>query len=388
MPSRPLSLTQLPNAPTLKLLAAGQILCREGDPPGSMYVICSGSVRAYRQALNQAGTIDELARLGPGDIVGEMAAMLRQMRSATLQAVEPTEVLEVPVLLVGGMLKQHKSLLRVLAAALKDRAGLSHDDVQTIVSRLSGGRVPSRELDSVDDESPPPAHDSSVVYPKRVTCPACGTNFFALVLHPQKDTPIQRSSDFHQLYRTSFNPYDYEIWVCPIDLFAALPQDFGELSELQRPRVAEVVARVLADWRGHRPEFNADRDLDLREKSLELALALYRMRNATPLRLAAVLHRLAWCARERGDELAEHTWLSQALQAYAMAYNHFDEREGPKTELRVIYLCAELSSRLGDAHAATRWSTEGLRHPAIKDHPHWERMLREQWTTVRASAAQ
>lgn len=108
------------------------------------------------------------------------------------------------------------------------------------------------------------------------------------------------------------------------------------------------------------------------------------MRNAPPLRQAAVLHRLAWCARERGDMQAERSWLSQALQAYGMAYNHFDDREGPKTVLRVAYLCGELNTRLGDLRAAAHWFSEGLRHPVIKQYPHWERMLREQWSTVRA----
>jgi uncharacterized protein len=379
-------MTQLTSAPMLKSLAAGQVLCREGDPPGPMYVICSGSVRAYRQSLKQRGAIEELARLGPGEIVGEMAAMLKQARSATLQALEPSEVLEVPTPHVRGMLKQHKSLLRVLAAALKDRAGLTHEEVEEIVARQSGLRMPRQPDTESDAEIPVPEHDPSIVYTKQVTCPACITDFFALVVHPQKDTPADRSSDFHQLYKTPYNPHDYEVWVCPNCRYASLPQDFSDISDLQRPRVAEVVAAVMSDWRGQQADFLTERNLALREKSLKLALALYRMRNASPLRLAAVLHRLAWCAREREDSDAERNWLSQALQAYGMAYNQFDSDASPKTELRVVYLCAELNARLGDPRAAVRWASEGLRHPAIKDHPHWERMLRQQWFDVRASA--
>src|ERR1051326_2299244 len=97
MPHRPASSASLVNAsytPTLRSLSEGQVLCREGDPPGPLYVICSGSVRAYRLAGN---SVEELAHLGPGDIVGEMAPILQQARSATVQALEPTEVLEVPV---------------------------------------------------------------------------------------------------------------------------------------------------------------------------------------------------------------------------------------------------------------------------------------------------
>src|SRR5579864_3028518 len=242
MPVRPRSSPNVVNAgqtpPTLRSFAAGQVLCHEGDPPGPLYVICSGSVRAYRGTDN---SIEELAQLGPGDIVGEMAAMLQQVRSATVQALEPTEVLEVPVTQVQGLLKQHKALVRVLTAALNERAGLSHSEVETIVNQEGAplGRVLLGPRDFAQDAPafPVPEHDASVVYPKRLHCPTCGAEFFVLVVHPQQDRPAQRGSDFHQVYTTTFNPYDYELWVCPNDLYAAFASDFAEISDLQRPRV-------------------------------------------------------------------------------------------------------------------------------------------------------
>ncbi len=102
--------------------------------------------------------------------------------------------------------------------------------------------------------------------------------------------------------------------------------------------------------------------------------------------MAAILHRLAWCAREQSDADAERAWLLQAVDAYSTAYLESDV-DGAKDELRVLYLCGELSARIGDSEAAARWFGEGLRHPALKDHPNWERMLREQWSQARADAA-
>jgi uncharacterized protein (DUF2225 family) len=384
MPARPLSVPRLASpsqSPTLRSFAEGQVLCREGDPPGPLYVICSGRVRAFRRSFN---SVEELAHLGPGEVVGELAGILQQQRSATVQALEPTEALEVPVTQVRDLLKQHKALVRVLAAALKDRAGLSGGEVEAIV------RGQGVQMANVSARQAPvfaaPEHDASIVYPKRLTCPSCDAQFFTLVVHPQQDRPSERSADFHQSYKTPFNPYDYELWVCPNDLYAAFPADFTDISDLQRPRVREVVASVVGDW-DVTPDFSGPRSLRLRERGLELALTLYRMRHATPLRLAAVLHRLAWCARERGDVDGERNWLAQALQSYTMAYNQFDlDFEAPKTGLRVAYLIAELNFRLGEVRAAVRWSSEGLRHPAIKEHPHWERMLRDQWATFRVAA--
>src|SRR5438477_10120106 len=114
--------------PTLRSLADGQILCREGDPAGPLYVICSGAVRAFRRSRTVPNGVEELAQLGPGDIVGGLAPLLNQPRSATIQALQPTKVLEVAADQLGGLAQQHDSLARVITLALKDRAGLSETE--------------------------------------------------------------------------------------------------------------------------------------------------------------------------------------------------------------------------------------------------------------------
>jgi uncharacterized protein (DUF2225 family) len=389
MPARPLSIVAAAldgRAPAVRSLVEGEVVCREGDPPGPLYVICSGSVRAYRRSLTTPEAIEDLAVLGPGEVVGEMAPILSQPRSATLQAIEPTQVLEVPATQVGPLLRRHGSLLRVLTLALKHRAGVSPEELGSIAARL-GVRVPQ---DGPDGEAPAlvfaaPEHDASLVYPKSVSCPACAAQFFVLMVHPRSDRPTSRSTDFHQVYRPPFNPYDYEVWVCPNDLYAALPSDFADLSEVHRSCVNETVGTVLASRALGRPEFNVMRNLDLRELALELALALYRMRGLPSARVAAVLHRLAWCARERGDTGRERDWLLQAVEAYTATYNGSDLGSA-RDELRVLYLCGELTLRLGDHSAAIRWFNEGVQHPQVKQHGNWERLLREQWATARELA--
>jgi len=274
----------------------------------------------------------------------------------------------------------------VIAFALQDRAGLSETEIESIALKL-GINLPDEVFDKAPaPESgvslPVPDHDPTVAYAKALTCPACGARFSTLVIRARKHQPVKQTSDFHQRFLSPFNPYDYELWVCPNDLYAALPPDFGELSDMQRLKVAEVVEGLVVRWGGERPDFNGERTLRLREQGLELALALYQMRGAAPLRLAAILHRSGWCARERGDSDTEQGWLSRALEAYSAAYMKSD-LDGPKEELRVQYLCGELSVRTGDIPGALRWFEEALRHPALKEHPNWERMIREQWAQAR-----
>ncbi len=374
----------------LRWLVAGQVLCREGDAPGPLYVVCAGAVRVYRRDPEAPEGTIELAKLGPGSVIGELAPLLNKPRSATVEAVEATQILEVPARELGSLARRQTPLLRVIAHALSERAGLSPVQITELASRI-GLDLPVDALAAAEQAAskrqlPVPEHDHAAVYPKEVTCPACGTTFSALIFRPHKDQPAERSTDFHHIYRTQ-NPYDYEIWVCPTDLYAAMPAEFSALTDAQKEAVPRVVEQVvMTEWQGERPDFNADRSLAMREKSLQLALALYRMRGASPLRLAAVLHRLAWCAREKGDAEREHEYMALALSCYQRGYEETD-LGGAKEELRVQYLCGELSLRLGEVADALNWFAQARRHTDLKQYPKWEQMLRDQWVLAREAAS-
>jgi CRP-like cAMP-binding protein len=64
--------------------ARGEMLTRQGDPGDWLYLITSGEV-AVRVAVD-GGLEQEVARLGPGDFVGEMSLMTGERRSATVVA--------------------------------------------------------------------------------------------------------------------------------------------------------------------------------------------------------------------------------------------------------------------------------------------------------------
>lgn len=67
-------------------LAAGTVFLKEGDCPCPTYVLISGSVKVT------AGGVEIGIFKNPGDTFGEMAAILEQPVSATVEAVSDSQV--------------------------------------------------------------------------------------------------------------------------------------------------------------------------------------------------------------------------------------------------------------------------------------------------------
>ncbi|RZS41118.1 CRP-like cAMP-binding protein [Herbihabitans rhizosphaerae] len=73
---------------------AGAVLLREGERARSAMVICSGRVKIV--VGTPSGHTAVLALRGPGDIIGEIAAIDEDTRSATAISLDPVRVLWLP----------------------------------------------------------------------------------------------------------------------------------------------------------------------------------------------------------------------------------------------------------------------------------------------------
>jgi CRP/FNR family cyclic AMP-dependent transcriptional regulator len=67
-----------------KTVRKGHILMREGDDGDEMFIVRRGALVVSKAVTGPVEQV--LARMGPGDFVGEMALFDREPRSATIQA--------------------------------------------------------------------------------------------------------------------------------------------------------------------------------------------------------------------------------------------------------------------------------------------------------------
>jgi len=101
-----------------KRYAAGELICRQGDPSDSLFLLRSGVAQAFLNSLTGSKTI---ARLHPGDVIGEVGVVTNLPRSASVIARSDAVVLQVARDDVGNLLTRHPRLLANITQVIGGR---------------------------------------------------------------------------------------------------------------------------------------------------------------------------------------------------------------------------------------------------------------------------
>jgi CRP/FNR family transcriptional regulator, cyclic AMP receptor protein len=120
---------------------AGEVIFREGDQSNTCYLVRSGHARAIREHAD--GRQLALATFGPGDIFGELAMFDDERRSATVETIDPLEVLAILGPDMRRLMLRRPQLAVALAASLSRRLRttnerLASQSFQTVQSRVAG----------------------------------------------------------------------------------------------------------------------------------------------------------------------------------------------------------------------------------------------------------
>ncbi|HLW92385.1 MAG TPA: EAL domain-containing protein [Roseiarcus sp.] len=99
-------------------LPSGALLFAEGDLGEAAYLIQSGEIEIF---VAREGADVILARRGPGDIVGEMAVIVRGKRSAAARTVSDCVLLVVTEPQISGRLEHADPILRMCFRVVADR---------------------------------------------------------------------------------------------------------------------------------------------------------------------------------------------------------------------------------------------------------------------------
>ena len=113
-------------------LHPGDFLIVEGDQADDLYVVVSGELEVTKRSGNAE---IPLARVGPGAVQGELAALERGQRMASVRALTETEVLRIPF----------EAVLDLLSAGPDAALGI----IRTAISRLRGMEATLRQREKL-----------------------------------------------------------------------------------------------------------------------------------------------------------------------------------------------------------------------------------------------
>lgn len=117
-----------------KTFKPGDVICREGDSGGEMYLLQSGVVEVQKTRPHGAGQI-VIARYDRGGVLGEMALIDGRDRSATIVSTEITEIYIITKQTLDDIIETKpqlavkflKGLARILSLKLRETSGLFAD---------------------------------------------------------------------------------------------------------------------------------------------------------------------------------------------------------------------------------------------------------------------
>jgi CRP-like cAMP-binding protein len=133
-------LAQVADVTVPRQFGAGELVFREGDRSDTCYVVRIGRVRAVRGHTD--GRTLTLATFSPGDIFGELAMFDEERRSATIEALEDTELVGILGDDMRRLLRAHPEIAVKLLGALGRRLRETNDRLtrqsfQTVQSRVA-----------------------------------------------------------------------------------------------------------------------------------------------------------------------------------------------------------------------------------------------------------
>lgn len=99
--------------------APGQVLVREGDVSGDLFLIDTGAVEIKMHSKDEDVV---LAKLGPGDILGEVPAITGVRRTSTATALGMVNAVILPVDLIKEIAETDPEFKNGLLKIIEDRA--------------------------------------------------------------------------------------------------------------------------------------------------------------------------------------------------------------------------------------------------------------------------
>jgi NTE family protein len=112
-------LRSIAEAATWLSIRGGEVLFSQGDPSDAMYIVINGFLAAnVRKSTGEESIVE---RIGPGEVIGEMGAVVGEPRSATLRASRSSELIALSREAFDELARRYPALMRGLYGTVVKR---------------------------------------------------------------------------------------------------------------------------------------------------------------------------------------------------------------------------------------------------------------------------
>jgi CRP-like cAMP-binding protein len=142
----------------------GTVLCREGEPGKEMWVIQSGKVAISK---NVRDVEKQLAVLGPGEFLGEMAIISNKPRNASAIVEEDARLLVIDPKTFEAMIRGNSEIAIRMIKKLSDRLSDADAQIETLLLADPNSRIVQHLLNACQGHGRPSEDGVEVDFPVR-----------------------------------------------------------------------------------------------------------------------------------------------------------------------------------------------------------------------------
>ncbi|MHB8126081.1 MAG: DUF2225 domain-containing protein [Desulfitobacteriaceae bacterium] len=329
---------------TIKKYTMDEMVFNEGDPGHEMYIILTGIVNVYINAID--GFPVKVTSLQQGDFFGEMSLLEKEPRSATIQAFENVtlliinesnfeEVICSDPALAGKIMKGLSKRIRKLNEEIIELKSINRQGVSAEIPHLVENNqlledqanvkgITSADMSKLNVYQSFQSHqsygltaqptDEQYLFPKKVQCPVCKKSFQTIALRSSRLRIEKVDLDFRRHY-VNFNPLWYSIWVCPNCLYANLIHEFEQI-----PDKVKIAMLNHPDVKKYNFNFSTPRRLDQVFRAYYLVIYWIETFRKDSEKLGKLWLHLAWLYEDVGDTVKSYQVRCKALELYKDAF--------------------------------------------------------------------
>ncbi|RFU63775.1 DUF2225 domain-containing protein [Peribacillus glennii] len=221
-------------------------------------------------------------------------------------------------------------------------------------------------------------------FDRNVECIYCNHKFTTKKIRSRFIKVTGYDSDFRPQYTNSgTNALFYNISVCAQCGFS-FSDDF---TKYFAPGTRELIQeRITSKW--NPTDYSGERTAEDAIKAYKLAGFCATLKKEKHITIAGIFLRIAWLYREKEDHEQEQRFLKLARHEYLESYTTDDFKGTQVSEVRLLYLAGELSTRIGDIPAAVKYFSMVIEKQKQTVETKLVDMAKERWQEIREKQKQ